>query len=235
MVRVAEVSRMAKRRRGRGSENNVPPQRVLDANPRPGSSSEKAARRKSCATCSQALAPEGLQIYSEFPENAELDKEIRAVLPPLKYMNRRNTEPLPWLDGDRIYVFVRIPDATAIVTFDDRGARSGFAPLASQGFTLRFALLERWISARARELFPDREVIEAFPFKIIRDADLRYRPDDEESLEEQIVSAVHGRKRARVVRLEVDASHYSRKARCFSRRRSGSTRRRCTGSACRLI
>src|SRR4051812_19341250 len=29
MVRVAEVARMAKRRRGRGSETNVPPQRVL--------------------------------------------------------------------------------------------------------------------------------------------------------------------------------------------------------------
>jgi polyphosphate kinase len=58
-------------------------------------------------------------------------------------------------------------------------------------------------------LFPDREVIEAFPFKIIRDADLRYRPDDEESLEDQIIQAVQGRTRARVVRLEVDAPHYS--------------------------
>jgi polyphosphate kinase len=122
-------------------------------------------------------------------------------------MIRRHTEPLPWLASDRIYVFVRFPDATAIVTFDERGTR--LAQLASQGFMLRYALIERWISARARELFPDREVIEAFPFKIIRDADLRYRPDDEESLEDQIIQAVQGRTRARVVRLEVDAPHYS--------------------------
>ena len=37
----------------------------------------------------------------------------------------------------------------------------------------RYALIERWIADRATELFPDREVIETFPFKIIRDADLR--------------------------------------------------------------
>jgi polyphosphate kinase len=52
-------------------------------------------------------------------------------------------------------------------------------------------------------------VIETFPFKIIRDADLRYRPDYEESLEDQILEAVQRRVRAKVVRLEVDSPTYS--------------------------
>ncbi len=207
MVRVAEVARMAKLRHGRGSETNVPPQRVL-TQIRDQVLRQKSRQAEIMRDLFAVLAQEGLQIYSEFPENDELDKEIRAALPPLKFMIRRHTEPLPWLSSDRLYVFVRFPDATAIVTFDERGSR--LAPLASQGFMLRYALLERWIAARARQFFPDREVIEAFPFKIIRDADLRYRPDDDdEDLEEQIVMAVHGRTRARVVRLEVDAPHYS--------------------------
>jgi polyphosphate kinase len=206
MVRVAEVSRMAKFRRGRGTESNVPPQRVL-TQIRDLVLRQKSRQADIVRDLFAVLAQEGLQIYSEFPENAELEKEIRAALPRLKFKIRRHTEPLPWLASDRIHVFVRFPDASAIVTFEERGAR--LTQLPSQGSTLRYVLLERWIAARASQLFPDREVIEAFPFKIIRDADLHYRLDDEESLEDQIVQAVRGRTRARVVRLEVDSSHYS--------------------------
>jgi polyphosphate kinase len=147
MVRVAEVARMAKLRRGRGSDTNVPPQRVL-TQIRDQVLRQKTRQAEIVRDLFAALAQEGLQIYSEFPDNAELDQEIRAVLPTLKYMIRRHTEPLPWLASDRIYVFVRFPDATAIVTFDERGTR--LAQLASQGFMLRYALIERWISARAR-------------------------------------------------------------------------------------
>jgi polyphosphate kinase len=146
MVRVAEVARRAKFRRDRGSDVNVPPRRVL-TQIRDSVLRQKSRQADMVRDLFAALAPEGLQIYSEFPENAELDKEIRTVLPPLKYMIRRSSEPLPWLDGDRIYIFVRFPEETAIITFEERGSR--LAQLASQGFMLRYALLERWISARA--------------------------------------------------------------------------------------
>jgi len=53
--------------------------------------------------------------------------------------------------------------------------------------------LERWLAARAAEIFRGQRSLEAFPFKIIRDADLRYRPDEEETLEEQIAEALEGR------------------------------------------
>ena len=41
-----------------------------------------------------------------------------------------------------------------------------------------------------KDYFPDREIIECFPFKIIRSADLRYRVDQEDTLEEQIIEGV---------------------------------------------
>src|SRR5208282_6057226 len=128
-------------------------------------------------------------------------------LPKLSICFRRSTEPLPPLASARIHIFVRFPGAYAIIAIEDREGR--FIELPRAGRVRRYALAERWLSARASEMFPDREVIEAFPFKIIRDADLRYHPEDEESLEEQIVDAIQKRQRAKVVRLEVDAPTYS--------------------------
>src|SRR5262249_13011569 len=120
---------------------------------------------------------------------------------------RRSTEPPPKLMSETIHVFVRFPREYAILTIQRRDER--LVRLKPRGRMKRFALAEHWLADRAELFFPGREVVEAFPFKIIREADLRYRPDDEESLEEQIAAAVLRRSRAKVVRLEVDAPSYS--------------------------
>jgi polyphosphate kinase len=154
-----------------------------------------------------ALKREGIEILTDFGGARSPDREIQARLPRLRVILRRLPEPPPPLMSERIHVFVRFPREYAVITIEEREAR--LVALSTRGGARRFALLERWLADRAAKLFPDREVIETFPFKIIRDADLRYRPDYEESLEDQIWEAVQRRTRAKVVRLEVDSPTYS--------------------------
>jgi polyphosphate kinase len=206
MVRVAEVGRMARQHvRFRQGERLRPRQllslirdHVIDQKNR------QATVFKDLVT---QLSREGIHILTDFPEDKNLDKEIRSRLPAIKLIIRRSNEPLPLLTSENIHVFVRFPEGYAILTTDHRPDR--LLKLPSSSGTLRMALMERWLCARAKEIFSNRHVIEAFPFKIIRDADLRYHPDDEETLEEQIVQAVERRVKAKIVRLEVDAGAYS--------------------------
>lgn len=206
MVRVADVIRRSKQQRTHSHLANFSAQRLL-AQIRDHVLRQKSEQAGVLRDLFKIMANEGILIYSEFPENPELDKEIRQKLPDLKFIIRRNTEPLPPLLSDRLHVFVRFANSNAIIAIEERSAR--MIQLNPMGSTLRYALVERWLAARAAQLFPNQKVIEAFPFKIIRDADLRYRPDDDDSIEEQIIEAVQGRGRARVVRLEVDAPTYS--------------------------
>jgi len=206
MVRVAEISKIAKRnRRYRfpdGSTSSQTLSQIRDQVLR--QKSEQAAILRELVA---VLAKEGILLFTEFRNDPTIDKEVTAHLPSMKVIVRPWSEPLPPLLSERIHVFVRFPERYAVISIENRADR--LVQLSPSGRTLRFALIEQWLTARAQVLFPNQEVIEAFPFKIIRDADLRYRPDDEETLESQIVQAVEHRSKARVVRLEVDAPHYS--------------------------
>lgn len=206
MVRIGEMARLAKSGQHPVDPSGYTPAQLLPQirNYVLRQKSDQAAILREIFS---VLAKEGILIYSEFGDDAELDREIREGLPDLKFIIRRADDPFVNLMSERLHVFVLFPGEYAIITIEDRGSR--LLKLASSGRTQRFALIERWVAAKAASLFPNREVMEAFPFKIIRDADLRYRPDDEDSLEEQIVEAVESRTKARVVRLEVDAPHYS--------------------------
>lgn len=206
MVRIAEMARRNKTGDNHADPSGYTPAKLLPLirNHVLRQKSDQAAILREILS---VLAKEGILIYAEFGDDAELDKEIRNNLPVLNFVIRKNDDPFLNLASERLHVFVRFPGEYAIITIEDRAAR--LLKLSSTGKTLRYALVERWLSARAQDFFPNREVMEAFPFKIIRDADLRYHPDNEESLEEQIREAVEERLKARVVRLEVDAPHYS--------------------------
>jgi polyphosphate kinase len=207
MVRVAGIARLAQRAPGRRTPDGLPAGQLV-ALIREHVLRQKSRQAGVLDDILRTLARHGIRIHSGFPGRwGPLDREIRRRLPAVRYVLRRAAEALPPLQSEIIQVFVRFPGEYAILSIPDRGAR--LIELPARGGARRFALAERWLSARAPLLFPDREVIEAFPFKIIRDADLRYRPDDEETLEEQIVEAVRRRSEARVVRLEVDAPAYS--------------------------
>ena len=209
MVRVAEIARLAKRSPSRRYPDGLTPARLL-AQVREHALRQKSRQAGVLEEILAALARHGIRIYTEFEGRGAMDAGMRRHLPPIRYVLRRSTEPPPPLESERIHVFVRFPAEYAVLAIQRREER--LIELPPAGRTRRFALVDRWLSDRARVLFPGREVIEAFPFKIIRDADLRYRPDDEETLEEQIVQAVHRRSKARVVRLEVDAPAYTEEA-----------------------
>jgi polyphosphate kinase len=207
MVRVAEISKMARLTPTRRFPDGLSTRQVL-AQIREHALRQKSRQATVLEDVLEALKKEGIEILADFTQGRRADREIQARLPRLRTVLRRFPESLPPLMGERIHVFVRFPREYAVITIEERESR--LVALAGRGRRARrFALLERWLSDRAEDLFPGREVIEAFPFKIIRDADLRYRPDYEDSLEDQILVAVQGRVRAKVVRLEVDSPTYS--------------------------
>ncbi len=153
------------------------------------------------------LRTHGIRIDTQFNGMTRLDETVLGALPELDVVLRRAAQPLPHLDSECLHIYIGFPGEYAIITIKSRQDRLLKVP--SKSDPNHYVLVERWLTARAGKLFPGRDVVEAFPFKVIREADLRYRPDDEDSLEEQISQAVGRRGGARVVRLEVDAPHYS--------------------------
>ncbi len=206
MVRVAQIMRRTKPRLPSRISNKLTAPRIL-TQIRNQVLQQKTRQAAVVQDLISTLIKEGIIIYTEFNQDKDLDREIKPRLPKIQILIRKSSEPLPYISSELIHIFVRFPDEYAILKMENRHAR--LLRLPSDGTTLRYVLLERWLAARAAEFFPDREVVDAFPFKIIRDADLRYRPDEEETLEEQIFEAIEKRSKARIVRLEVDAPAYS--------------------------
>ena len=206
MIRVAEIARLARRMPGFRYPEGMTAAHVL-SQVREQVLAQKARQAAVLQDILEAMAKKGIKIYQDFETDRSLDAEIRARLPKMSLCMRKSAEPLPWLQSARIHIFVRFPAQYAILSIDEREARMVELPSPGEG-QARYALLERWLRAQAGELLGRTDVIEAFPFKILRDADLRYHPD-EEGIEEQIVEAVLRRSKARIVRLEVDAPAYS--------------------------
>ncbi len=155
----------------------------------------------------EALSQKGIELRIAFNPESSLDEAIRKKLPNIRYILRKSSEALPPLSGKGIFLFVIFAREYAILEIENREER--LIDLSAELGKPIFILLERWLCSHIQEFFPNREVVEVFPFKILRDADLRYRPDDEGTLEEQIVEAVERRSRAKIARLEVDSSSYS--------------------------
>jgi len=206
MVRVAEIAKIARRNAQHRFLDGMGARQAL-AQIREHALRQKSRQAVVLQDVLAALKADGIEVLTEFLDEKGPDAEIQERLPKLKTFVRRYPEPPPALASERIHVFVRFPREYAIVAIEERDAR--LIALPTKDGVRRYALLERWLSDRAEDLFPDREVIETFPFKIIRDADLRWRPDDEESLEDQILEAVQRRLSAKVARLEVDSPSYS--------------------------
>ncbi len=207
MVRVAEIRRKLKRWKNHRSVEPNDPGRVL-AQIRERVLKQKERQAKAFEDVTRVLAEEGIHVLTDFSEyRNDQDLEIIKKLPDINLIVRRLSEPLPSLFSDRIHCFVRFREEFAILSIADRPFR--LLHLSDASREQKYVLLERWLCARAPHFFPGREVLEAFPFKIIRDADLYYRVDDPDTFEEQIVKAVSRRSKAKLVRLEVDAPAYS--------------------------
>ncbi len=67
-----------------------------------------------------------------------------------------------------------------------------------------FVWLEQLIGAHLTALFPGMEVLEAYPFRVTRDADMEIEEDEADDLLRTIEQGVRRRRFGKVVRLEVD-------------------------------
>ncbi|MBI4668043.1 MAG: polyphosphate kinase 1 [Elusimicrobia bacterium] len=207
MVRVAEIAKTA----GRTPKFRYPDgltARQLLALVREHALRQKALQARHFRDILDTLGRHGVRLVVEFGPTGSYDQEIQARLSGSRIALRRSDEALPALVSQKIYVFVRFAHHYAVIDLGERENR--LVELGADGKTAVWALADRWVAARAVDLLPGHEVIEAFPYKIIRDADLGYRPTEEHDLEEQILEGIRRRRgESKVIRLEVDAPSYS--------------------------
>ncbi len=108
--------------------------------------------------------------------------------------------------GGVIYVFVKLQNRLAILSLPDGMDRLLKLPPEIAKTVNHYVLGEKLLSATAQRYFPGETVLESFPFKVIRDADLKIDPDTEpEAMLSTIEIALSRRGRLPAVRLEVDA------------------------------
>ncbi|MBI5622455.1 MAG: polyphosphate kinase 1 [Elusimicrobia bacterium] len=207
MVRVAEIAKITSRTPNYRYPDGLTARQLL-ALVREHALRQKALQARYFRDILETLAKQGVRLVTEFAGASPYDYDIQARLTGARAALQRLDEPPPPLQSQKIYVFVRFARRYAIIDLGERENR--LVELPPDGKTSVWGLADRWVASRAQNMFPDREAIEAFPFKIIRDADLGYRPDEEVTLEEQILQGLRRRRgEARVIRLEVDAASYS--------------------------
>ncbi len=206
MVRVAENARIARRFPGRRLPDGLTASQAI-VQIREAVLMQKSRQASVLAEILTLLRKKGIDIKTDFDKHEQaIDDEARSKMGKFSIFIKKIGERMPHLESDRIYVFVRFPEEYAVIKIkrEQRLLRLSSAPDSAI-----FILGERWICSHIRDYFLGREVIECFPFKIIREHDLRYNVGDGDSLEYYVEKSSARKIRSRVIRLEVDASNYS--------------------------
>jgi polyphosphate kinase len=171
-----------------------------------------------------ALEREGIEIsdISLLPQrertalNSYFLEEVFPVLTPLAFDPSR---PFPHISsgslnlavvvGDNLgtenFARVKVPDSLprlVPVTTDARPAESS----KSANPRTRFVWLEQLIAANLHLLFPGMEIVEAYPFRVTRDAEVAIQELETDDLLETVEAAMRQRRFTSVVRLQVDAN-----------------------------
>jgi polyphosphate kinase len=106
--------------------------------------------------------------------------------------------------GTENFARVKVPDSlprlVPVIT-SPRHAKSSKSP-KSEG---TFVWLEQLIAANLHLLFPGMEIIEAYPFRVTRDAEVAIQELESDDLLETVEEAMRQRRFSSVVRLQVDA------------------------------
>jgi polyphosphate kinase len=130
--------------------------------------------------------------------------------PEIRIQDFTKLENLNSLAGGRIHVFARLRDRFAILSWPDNAERLVRVPQELAVAKVHFLLAEKMIVAAANNYFANDTVLEAFPFKVIRDAEMNVDPNiDPEDLLTNVEEAIRTRARQPVVRLEIDAPQIS--------------------------
>jgi len=109
-------------------------------------------------------------------------------------------------DGQGTENFARIKLPDSLPRLVPVIAPSGHAPSATSSKTEKtFVWLEQVIEANLSWLFPGMEIVEAYPFRVTRDAEVAIQELESDDLLESVEEAMRQRRFSSVVRLQVDA------------------------------
>ena len=171
-----------------------------------------------------ALEGEGIRIqdFSSLSqgERSALDsyflREVFPVLTPLAFDPGR---PFPHISsgslnlavvvgdnqGTESFARVKVPDSLPRLVPVIPGSRQG-KPSESSRSERAFVWLEQLIAANLQLLFPGLEILEAYPFRVTRDAEVAIQELESDDLLDSVEEAMKQRRFTSVVRLQVDAN-----------------------------
>ena len=176
------------------------------------------------ATLLPALEREGVRITdisSLTPEERSAMDEyfLRNVFPVLTPLAFDPGRPFPHISsgslnlavvvgdnqGTENFARVKVPDSlpqlVAIMSTSSKGKTS---KTPKSGTT--FVWLEQLITANLQLLFPGMEIVQAYPFRVTRDAEVAIQELESDDLLESVEEAIRKRRFTSVVRLQVDAN-----------------------------
>jgi polyphosphate kinase len=107
--------------------------------------------------------------------------------------------------GTENFARVRVPDSLPRLVPVISGARQAKISKSSK-FERKFVWLEQLITANLHLLFPGMEIVEAYPFRVTRDAEVAIQELESDDLLESVEEAMRQRRFTSAVRLQVDAS-----------------------------
>jgi polyphosphate kinase len=176
------------------------------------------------ATLLPALEREGVRITdicSLTPEERSAMDEyfLRNVFPVLTPLAFDPGRPFPHISsgslnlavvvgdnqGTENFARVKVPDSlpqlVAVISTSSKGKTS---KTPKSGTT--FVWLEQLITANLQLLFPGMEIVQAYPFRVTRDAEVAIQELESDDLLESVEEAIRKRRFTSVVRLQVDAN-----------------------------
>ncbi len=171
-----------------------------------------------------ALREQGITLYGY----AELNKAQRAwvddyfqrnVFPVLTPLAFDSSRPFPFISNlslnlavviqdhekGELFARVKVPEVLPrlVPIPPELGEPSGDVPLSRRA---SFIWLEQVIAAHLGSLFPGVKVVESYPFRVTRNADMEIEEDEADDLLETIEQGVRQRRFGEVVRLTVESS-----------------------------
>jgi polyphosphate kinase len=111
--------------------------------------------------------------------------------------------------GAENFARVKVPDTLPRLVPVPSAVPKGTSPSAAQS-PRKFVLLEQLITANLPHLFPGTDIIEAYPFRVTRDAEMAIQELESDDLLESVEEAIRQRRFSSAVRLQV-AAHMSDK------------------------
>jgi len=171
-----------------------------------------------------ALEHEGIRIIDfsalEKDERAALNhyflEDVFPVLTPLAFDPGR---PFPHISsgslnlavvvddsqGTENFARIKVPDSLPRLVPVSQPSRRGSASKASK-MDRTFVWLEQLIAANLQLLFPGMEILESYPFRVTRDAEVAIQELESDDLLETVEEAMRQRRFTSVVRLQVDVN-----------------------------